>query len=67
MRIMSKDRPRGEERLILSNTNQNMRPRRDVTPSPGKGGVTINLMTRGRDSNGRGWEDKVVMGAQESR
>ena len=44
---------RGKISFILSHTNQNMGPRRDVTPSPGGGGIVNQLRTRRSDVNGR--------------
>ena len=54
MRLMNKDRPGREERLTFSDTNQILSPGRDVTPSPGEGGIVIQHRARGRDVNGRG-------------
>ena len=39
---------RGKKRFTLSHTNQNMDPWRDVTPSPGGGGI-VNQLRTGRE------------------
>ena len=44
---------RGKKSFILSHTNQNMGPWRDVTPSLGGGGIVNQLRARRRDVDGR--------------
>ena len=54
MRLRNKDGPRGKVSFVLGNTNQNMSPGRDVSPSPGEGGTVNQHRVRGREVNERG-------------
>ena len=64
VRHMDKGGPRGEVSFILSDTNQNMSPGRDVTPSPGGRGNRQPAQDERERCQWTRWKGQVVMGVK---